>query len=78
LACGHSSERIMTPDASDIKTSFYKGNFEECIDLIKNLADEGGDAVAADIYGDILMSGEWDTRKMEVSFANINRNTLTN
>jgi hypothetical protein len=59
----------MTPDASDIKTSFYKGNFEECIDLIKILADEGGDAVAADIYGDILMSGVWDTRKMEVDLA---------
>lgn len=59
----------MTPDASDIKTSFYKGNFEECINLIKILAGEGGDAVASDIYGDILMSGEWDTRKMEVDLA---------
>lgn len=54
------------PTASDIKTAFYKGNYEECVNLIKILAEEGQDATAADIYGDLLMSGVWDTRKMEV------------
>ena len=56
----------MTPTASDIKIAFYKGNYEECVNFIKILADEGENALSADIYGDLLMSGVWDTRKIEV------------
>jgi hypothetical protein len=52
-------------EVSDIKAAYYSGDLKETINLIKSRAEEGN-AAAADVYGDLLMTGVWDTRQMEI------------
>lgn len=49
-----------------IKMAFLQNRLKIFVELVEGLAREQKHTLAADIYGDLLMAGVWDTIKMEV------------
>ena len=49
----------------EIKTALIKKTPERSVEIIKKIAEEGN-IYAANIYGDMLIEGVWDIKRMQV------------